>query len=59
MARAQGKCVASGDKGSVTDVRAGVDLGFVGLETWAMNTKKKNTKFITFTNFKRTNEHVI
>ena len=36
-----------------------VDLGFVGLETCTMNTKKKNTKFITFTNFKTTNEHVI
>ena len=37
----------------------GVDLGFVGLETCAMNTKKKNTIFITFTHFKRTNEHAM
>ena len=46
MARAQGKCVGSGDKGSVTDVRAEVDLGFVAPEYCTIKRKNSGTSLV-------------
>ena len=46
MARAQGKCVGRGDKGSVTDVRAEVDLGFVAPEYCTIKRKNSGTSLV-------------